>query len=83
MVDIVPNTQEIIGHGSFSLVYRARLKIVSLFFYFSLKNMYYITNKFWGKSLVESKFGRLFCFVYFGLNMDGFLLLIVTDEFLS
>jgi serine/threonine-protein kinase ULK/ATG1 len=27
MVDIVPNTQEIIGHGSFSLVYRARLKI--------------------------------------------------------
>jgi len=26
MVDIVPNSQEIIGHGSFSIVYRARLK---------------------------------------------------------
>lgn len=32
MVDIVPNSQEIIGHGSFSIVYKARLKKVSLFF---------------------------------------------------
>ena len=29
MVDIVPNSQEIIGHGSFSIVYKARLKDVS------------------------------------------------------
>ena len=65
MVDIVPNTQEIIGHGSFSLVYRARLKTVSLFFYFSLKNIYYTTNKFWGRSMGESKFGRSFLFCPF------------------
>ena len=29
MVDIVPNSQEIIGHGSFSIVYKARLRNVS------------------------------------------------------
>ena len=29
MVDIVPNSQEIIGHGSFSIVYKARLEAVS------------------------------------------------------
>ena len=29
MVDIVPNSQEIVGHGSFSIVYKARLEAVS------------------------------------------------------
>ena len=31
MVDIVPNSQEIIGHGSFSIVYKARLEAVSFY----------------------------------------------------
>ena len=31
MVDIVPNSQEIIGHGSFSIVYKARLEAVRFF----------------------------------------------------
>jgi len=29
MVEIVPNSQVVIGHGAFSIVYKARLKIVS------------------------------------------------------
>ena len=37
MVDIVPNSQEIIGHGSFSIVYKARLEAVS----FIIFNVYY------------------------------------------
>ncbi len=30
MVDIIPSSQLVIGHGAFSVVYRARLKHVSL-----------------------------------------------------
>jgi hypothetical protein len=29
MVDIIPSSQLVIGHGAFSVVYRARLKAVS------------------------------------------------------
>ena len=29
MVDIIPNSQVVIGHGAFSIVYKARLKTVS------------------------------------------------------
>jgi uncharacterized SAM-binding protein YcdF (DUF218 family) len=31
MVDIIPSSQLVIGHGAFSVVYRARLKTVSGF----------------------------------------------------
>ena len=30
MVDIIPSSQLVIGNGAFSIVYRARLKLVSL-----------------------------------------------------
>ena len=30
MVDIIPSSQLVIGHGAFSIVYRAKLKSVSL-----------------------------------------------------
>ena len=30
MVDIIPNSQVVIGHGAFSIVYKARLKTVSI-----------------------------------------------------
>ena len=38
MVDIIPNSQEIIGHGTFSIIYKARL-IVSLHLNLLSKNM--------------------------------------------
>ena len=30
MVDIIPSSQLVIGNGAFSIVYRARLKLVSV-----------------------------------------------------
>ena len=50
MVDIVPNSQEIIGHGSFSIVYRARLKAVRIisddFTIYFITFLPWITKKF-------------------------------------
>ena len=42
MVDIVPNSQEIVGHGSFSIVYKARLEAVRvlLFTIFETREMH-------------------------------------------
>ena len=44
MVDIIPSSQLVIGHGAFSIVYRAKLKSVSINLGFSefirVKNLF-------------------------------------------
>ena len=44
MVDIVPNSQTVIGHGAFSLVYRATLKsVIILSFIFIMMIITFVT----------------------------------------
>ena len=42
MVDILPETQAVIGHGAFSVVYKACLKAVSYFLHTTLNHAVFI-----------------------------------------